>query len=151
MFTPDDAHWMQHALKMAQYAEQQNEVPVGAVLVVGNELIAEGWNQPILTNDPSAHAEIIALRQAGQHLRNYRLPKTTLYVTLEPCAMCASALVHARIERLVFAAKDPKGGAVSSQMNLLQHPSVKHVIQWQQGLLQEECGTLLQNFFKARR
>jgi tRNA(adenine34) deaminase len=151
MFSSDDEVWMQRAIAMAKHAEQQNEVPVGAVLVANNELIAEGWNQAISNSDPTAHAEIIALRQAGRHFQNYRLPKTTLYVTLEPCAMCASALIHARIERLVFAAKDPKAGAVSSQLNLLQHPLANHVIQWQQGLQQEECATLLQNFFKARR
>lgn len=142
---------MQQALSCARQAALMQEVPVGAVLVQNNQLMARGWNQSISQHDASAHAEIMALRAAGQHLRNYRLPNLTLYVTLEPCMMCAGAILHARIQRLVFGAFDPKTGAVSSVHQLLTHPRNNHRMQFQGGLLQDECGQYLRDFFKARR
>jgi len=147
----DDIYWMQQALSLAQHASVQGEVPVGAVLVKDNTLIAKGWNQPIGTHDPSAHAEIVTLRAAGQQLGNYRLVDTTLYVTLEPCAMCAMALVHARIKRVVFGARDPKTGAVDSALSLLSHASMNHVVEYTGGVLAEDCAQLLRAFFTARR
>jgi tRNA(adenine34) deaminase len=114
-------------------------------------VVAEGWNRPIGTNDPTAHAEIVALRAAGQALGTYRLTGTTLYVTLEPCAMCASAMVHARVQRLVYAATDPRAGAAGSVFNIVQHPSLNHRMECTGGVLAEECGALLRSFFVARR
>ena len=146
-----DYHWMNHALKLARRAQDQGEVPVGAVIVLDNELIAEGWNQPISTCDPSAHAEMMALRQAAKRLSNYRLLETTLYVTLEPCVMCAGTMIHARIKRLVFGASDPRTGAAGSVFNLLQSTHLNHTVQTQGGLLSDECGELLKTFFQARR
>lgn len=142
---------MHRALQLAQYAESKGEVPVGAVMVKNNTLIAEGWNQPICSNDPTAHAEIVALRGAGQKLKNYRLVDTELYVTLEPCAMCAGALMHARIKRLVYGAKDPKGGADLSVFRLLQDERFNHRILVSGGVLSGECGQILTRFFKAKR
>jgi tRNA(adenine34) deaminase len=146
-----DTYWMQHALVLAQRAEQAGEVPVGAVLVDNDEVIGEGWNQPIGNHDPSAHAEVMALRAAGQRLANYRLPGTTLYVTLEPCIMCVGALIHARIERLVYGAADPRTGAIDSVLKLADDPHLNHRIQCQGGVLSEECGALLKRFFQRRR
>lgn len=143
--------WMRLALAQAQLAEQSGEVPIGAVLVKDNQLIATGFNQPIATHDPSAHAEIIALRQAGQHLANYRLPDCTLYVTIEPCAMCAAALVHARLAEVVFGAFDEKAGACGSVMNLVQHNALNHRMAITAGVLAEECRELLRQFFQRRR
>lgn len=143
--------WMQCAFDLAQQAMEQGEVPVGAVIVYENEIIAEGYNQPISTNDPTAHAEIVALRQAGQTLNNYRFPGAVMYVTLEPCAMCAGALVHARIEKLYYAAHDPKTGACGSVFNLLQANELNHQVEIEQGIMEEECRTLLQSFFKEKR
>jgi tRNA(adenine34) deaminase len=145
-----DIFWLQHALRLAKKAADENEVPVGAVIVFENQLIGEGYNQPIKLNDPTAHAEIIALRHAARKIGNYRLVNTSLYVTLEPCSMCAGALVHARIGRLVFGVQDKKRGAVMSQLNLLDLPN-HHRIDWQGGLLIDQCSELLQNFFRARR
>jgi tRNA(adenine34) deaminase len=150
-FLEADLQFMQRAIELAQYAQTQNEVPVGAVLVLDQQIIGEGWNQVISQHDPSAHAEIMALREAGKSIQNYRLLNTTLYVTLEPCAMCASALVHARIQNLVFAAPDPKTGAVMSCLNLLSLPHLNHQISWQSGLCAATCSTMLSNFFKMRR
>ncbi len=148
---PDDPIHMARALELARAAEAAGEVPVGAVIVRDGVVVAEGWNRPIGTCDPTAHAEIVALRAAGQALGTYRLTGTTLYVTLEPCAMCASAMVHARVQRLVFAAADPRAGAAGSVFNIVQHPSLNHRIDCSGGVLAEECGTLLRNFFLARR
>lgn len=147
----NDTFWLQHALKLAQAAESAGEVPVGAVLVANNEIIAEGWNRPISSCDPTAHAEIIALRLGAAKLGNYRLMDTTLYVTLEPCAMCAGAMVHARIKRLVFGSYDPRAGAVGSVFNILEEKQLNHRIDYSGGLLDEECSVLLKNFFKAKR
>lgn len=146
-----DKDWLNHALQLANVAAKQGEVPVGAVLVKEDRLIAEGWNQPIGLHDPSAHAEMIALRQGAKHLQNYRLTGCTLYVTLEPCAMCAGAMIHARIERLVFGAYDPKAGAISSIFKIADTSALNHRIAWQGGIMAEQCGELLQNFFKERR
>jgi len=142
---------MQRALALARQAAQSDEVPVGAVLIRGEELLAEGWNRPVSSNDPTAHAEVVTLREAALRAQNYRLPGTTLYVTLEPCAMCAGAIVHARIARVVFGAADPKAGAGGSVMNLLAHPKLNHQTALTAGVLAQECGELLQEFFRARR
>jgi len=142
---------MRHALRLAQRAEQQGEVPVGAVLVKDNRCIAEGWNAPIATHDPTAHAELVAIRRAGTALTNYRLLDTTLYVTLEPCVMCMGAISHARINRLVFGAFDPKRGAVCNALSLSDAAFLNHRIRWEGGVLAEACGDLLRDFFRARR
>jgi len=147
----DDEAWMRHAIRLAQRAEQRGEVPVGAVLVLANQCVAEGWNQPIQTCDPTAHAEIMALRQAGQRLDNYRLVDSTLYVTLEPCVMCMGAIMHARVRRLVFGAFDPKRGAVCGPLQLSDAPFLNHQLNWTGGVLAAGCGELLIEFFKARR
>lgn len=146
-----DIRWMQHALQLAKSAEQQGEVPVGAVLILNNEIIGEGYNQPITDHDPTAHAEIIALRDAGKKIGNYRLLNSTLYVTIEPCIMCIGAIVHARCQRLVYGADDPKTGAVNSVFNILQSQKLNHHVECAQGVLAEECAQLLKNFFLARR
>lgn len=132
-------------------AQAAGEVPVGAVVAKQGSIIAEGWNRPIGTHDPTAHAEIIALRAAAQALSSYRLLDTTLYVTLEPCAMCAGAMVHARVRRVVYGASDPKTGAAGSVLNIVQHPALNHRVELTGGVLAEECGALLSGFFAARR
>jgi len=143
---------MQQALILAQKAKAQQEVPVGAVLVLENKIIGEGWNQPISRHDPTAHAEILALRNASHALQNYRLVDATLYVTLEPCTMCVGALIHARIKRVVFGALDPKAGAIASQLYLLdQWQKFNHRVEWEGGCLAEECSNFLKNFFKQKR
>lgn len=149
--TERDQHWMQLALSLANKAEAMGEVPVGAVLVKDNELIGEGWNQPITLHDPSAHAEVMAIRAAGQAMENYRLPNTTLYVTLEPCAMCAGLMIHSRIERVVFGAYDPKTGAAGSVFDTLIHEKHNHAIHTVGGVLEHECSEQLKAFFKKRR
>jgi tRNA(adenine34) deaminase len=148
-----EAHsfFMTRALELAREAERAGEVPVGAVIVKDGSIIAEGWNRPITTQDPTAHAEIVALRAAAQALSNYRLLDTTLYVTLEPCAMCASAMIHARVKRLVYGATDPRAGAAGSIFNIVQHPALNHRIETEAGVMAEECGALLRGFFVARR
>ncbi len=146
-----DLIWLQRALSLAKKAEQGGEVPVGAVIVKDNDCLAEAWNQPILTHDPTAHAEIVALRLAAKKLKNYRLVDCTVYVTLEPCLMCASAMVHARVKRLVFSALDPRQGAVTSVFQVLDNNALNHRVIWQQGALAEEAGGLLRQFFQARR
>ena len=146
-----DADWMQAALLLAARAAASGEVPVGAVLVQGESLLAEGWNQPIAAHDPTAHAEVLALRAAGQSLGNYRLADTTLYVTLEPCLMCVGAIVHARVARLVFGAFDPKSGAVTSCMHGFDVPGLNHRVAATGGILAGECGALLKQFFRDRR
>jgi tRNA(adenine34) deaminase len=146
-----DEVWMRRALELARRAEALGEVPVGAVVVHDSEIIGEGWNQPITSNDPTAHAEIVALRAAAQRLRNYRLTDTSLYVTLEPCAMCAGAIIHARIARVVFGAPDPKAGAGGSVFNLLANERLNHRASARGGVLADECAGLLQDFFQSRR
>ena len=142
---------MRYAIRLAHRAQQQGEVPVGAVLIKDKQCIAEGWNLPIAHHDATAHAEIMAIRKAGQVLENYRLIQTTLYVTLEPCVMCMGAISHSRITRLVFGATDPKRGAVCSALELTTAPFLNHVVVWQGGILAEECATLLRDFFRTRR
>jgi tRNA(adenine34) deaminase len=149
--SPDDEAWLRYAIRLAQRAEAQGEVPVGAVVVKDGRCIAEGWNAPIAQHDPTAHAEIIALRQAGLAVQNYRLTDATLYVTLEPCVMCMGAISHARIKRLVFGAFDPKRGAVCHALNLTDAAFLNHRVEWQGGVLEETCGELLREFFRARR
>lgn len=145
----NDTYWMAQAFQFALKAKDQGEVPVGAVLIsADNQLLGYGWNQVIQSNDPSAHAEIIAIRQATNQLKNYRLLNTTLYVTLEPCCMCAGALVHARIKRLVFATRDFKAGAAGSVYNLLRGYPLNHQLQIDEGIMQQECAALLTNFFR---
>ncbi|CAN7947449.1 unnamed protein product, partial [Ixodes hexagonus] len=136
------------ALSLAKEAERNNEVPIGAVLVKNNEIVSEGFNQPITLNDPTAHAEIVALRRAAAKIGNYRLIDTTLYVTLEPCAMCLGAMIQARIKRLFFGAYDLRAGAVTSVFQLLEEPRLNHRIDWGGGILVEECAWILKNFFR---
>ncbi len=154
MPTPDDdIRWMQHALALAERAEREDdEIPVGAVLVgADGQVLGEGWNRNLAEHDPSAHAEIVAMRRAGQALGNHRLIGTTLYVTLEPCAMCAMALVHARVARVVYGAADPKTGACGSVFDLLTDPRHNHRVEVQGGVLGEEAGRRLTNYFRAKR
>jgi tRNA(adenine34) deaminase len=147
----DHKRWMQRALELADRAAAQDEVPVGALVVRDGEILGEGWNQVVSARDPSAHAEIVALRAAASRVENYRLPGATLYVTLEPCTMCAGAMVHARIQQLVFAALEPKAGVVCSRCTLLDEPRFNHRVEWEGGVLAEESTARLQAFFKARR
>lgn len=147
----DDIYWMQQALNLAAYAESCNEVPVGAIVVHEDQIIGCGWNQPIATSDPTAHAEIVALRAAGKHRNNYRLIDTTMYVTLEPCLMCAGAMLHSRIKRLVFGAFDLKSGAIKSVFNVLDNNKLNHKVVYTGGILADECAALLINFFSKRR
>lgn len=142
---------MARALELARKAEALGEVPVGAVLVHNAELVGEGWNQPISSNDPSAHAEIMALRDAGQNISNYRFPDCDLYVTLEPCAMCVGAMVHARIRRLIYATAEPKAGAVISSGQLLNREANNHQVEVISGVMAEEASMMLSAFFKRRR
>ncbi len=146
-----DLYWMRHALTLAQHAAEQGEVPVGALLILNDEEIGSGWNQPINARDPTAHAEIVALRDAAQRFGNYRLLGTTLYVTLEPCVMCAGAIIHARVARVVFGAADPKTGAAGSVFDTLQSSLHNHRVAVAGGVLAEPCGMLLRAFFQARR
>ena len=147
----EDEKWMQRALALAKKAAQEGEVPVGALLVRDGQVLGEAWNRPIGNCDPSAHAEINALRQAAKNEANYRLPGATLYVTIEPCTMCVGALVHARVARVVFGAREPKAGAVISQNNLFEHPSMNTNIVYAEGVLAEECSQVMSDFFAYRR
>mgnify|MGYP001044494369 FL=1 len=146
-----DAQFMAKAIALAEHAAKCGEVPVGAVLVDSTGVVGEGWNQPISQHDPSAHAEVMALRDAGDRLQAYRLPETTLYVTLEPCMMCLGAIIHARIARVVYGAADPKTGACGSAMRLHEHPSHNHVVQVHSGVDAARCGAMLKTFFSTRR
>lgn len=147
----NDNDWMQKALAQAREAEAAGEVPVGAVLVRHDAFVAQGWNRPISTNDPCAHAEILAIRAAAARLNNYRLPDCTLYVTLEPCTMCAGAIIQARLERVVYGASDPKTGAAGSVFEILGTRKLNHDVEVAGGVLADECGSLLSDFFKDRR
>ncbi|WP_145590765.1 tRNA adenosine(34) deaminase TadA [Yersinia aleksiciae] len=146
-----DEYWMQRALTLALRAQEEGEVPVGAVLVLDNQVIGEGWNRSICDNDPTAHAEIMALRQGGQAVQNYRLLEATLYVTLEPCVMCAGAMVHSRIRRLVYGANDLKTGAAGSLVDILRHPGMNHQVEISAGVLADACSHQLSAFFRLRR
>ncbi len=148
---PADIDFMRLALAEAQLAADLGEVPVGAVLVHQGQVIGKGFNQPISSNDPSAHAEMVALRQAALAQGNYRLPGTTLYVTLEPCTMCAGLLIHSRVSRLVFGASEPRAGAVVSRAQVLDQAWMNHRLEVEGGVLAEECGEVLRAFFKGRR
>jgi len=146
-----DVKWMNRALELARQAEQAGEVPVGAVVVYEDKVMGEGWNRPIGTHDPTAHAEIVALRKAAELISNYRLTGATLYVTLEPCPMCAGAIVHARLARVVFGAADPLAGAAGSVFDLLNAPTLNHRVQTQGGVLADLCQQQLRGFFQSRR
>jgi len=146
-----DEGFMNRAIELAREAQAAGEVPVGALIVRDGEILAEGFNRPISTRDPTAHAEMVALRAAAARVDNYRLTGTTLYVTLEPCAMCAGAMVHARVARLVYAASDPRAGAAGSVFNVVQNAALNHRLEVVPGVLAEACGTLLRDFFVARR
>lgn len=146
-----DEQWMQKALRLAQRAEALGEVPVGAVVVLEGKVIGEGWNQPISGCDPTAHAEVMALRAAAKHQNNYRLPNADLYVTLEPCTMCAGAIVHSRVARVVFAAPEPKAGAVISNANVFDRGEMNHRVEYLSGVCQEASVDMIQAFFKRRR
>ena len=146
-----DLNWMQRALELARRGEAAGEVPVGAVLVRDGSVLAEGWNRPIGSHDPTAHAEVVCLREAGALTGNYRLADTTLYVTLEPCLMCVGAIVHARVVRLVYAADDPKSGAVKTVCRGFDLPGLNHRVEIRSGVLAQECGDILREFFRRRR
>ncbi|MBV1874888.1 MAG: tRNA adenosine(34) deaminase TadA [Gammaproteobacteria bacterium] len=149
--TSIDEKWMHYALSLAKKAESIDEVPVGAVLVKGETVMGEGWNQAITQSDPTAHAEVVAIRQAAQSVKNYRLSGSVLYVTLEPCAMCVGAMIHARIERLVFAAREPKSGAIVSGFTLLDEQVFNHRMDVVEGVLAQDASDLLTNFFRKKR
>lgn len=146
-----DDYWMRCALELARQAEKEGEVPVGALVILENQIIGAGWNQPIGLSDPSAHAEIAALRDAARRQSNYRLPGATLYVTLEPCVMCVGAIMHARIARVVYGAADPKTGAAGSMFELLGSDKFNHRVAVARGVLADQCAELLRNFFQSRR
>jgi tRNA(adenine34) deaminase len=146
-----DVDFMHRALELAQRAALDAEVPVGALLVRGDDVIGEGWNRPIMSQDPTAHAEVVALRAAAQRLRNYRLERTTLYVTLEPCAMCMGAALNARVSRVVFGAWDPKAGACGSVIDLPREPKLTHRVDVFGGVCSDESAALLRDFFESRR
>ena len=151
MFSDRDIFWMERAIHLAEQAAVADEVPVGAVLVYNDEIIGEGFNRPISHCDPTSHAEIIALRQGAEKIGNYRLLKSTLYVTLEPCIMCAGAMVHARIDQLIYGTTDLKAGAIVSQANILEHAFLNHKVNHKGGLLADRCGQLLSQFFREKR
>ena len=151
MVESKDQYWMERALELARKAEAAGEVPVGAVIVKDDEIIAEGWNQPISSNDATSHAEIMAMRVAGEKLGNYRLLDTTVYVTLEPCSMCVGAMIHARVAKVVYAASEPRTGALGGAFNLLEANQHNHIFEVEAGLMAEESRMLLQNFFQSRR
>lgn len=146
-----DIFWMQHALELAHRAESEGEVPVGAIVVYEDQVIGEGWNRPIIDNDPTAHAEIMALRSAAKKMNNYRLIDTTLYVTLEPCIMCTGAIIHSRVKRVVYGATDPKAGAAQSAFTILGTDCLNHTVDVENGILAKECGQILTDFFKNKR
>lgn len=147
----DHERWMRHAIALAEQAARVDEVPVGAVLVEAGEIIGSGHNQPIGSHDPTAHAEIVALRSASRFKQNYRLPGCALYVTIEPCTMCVGALIHARVELLVFGAREPRAGAVVSVQELLNESYYNHRVDRLEGVLAEQCGELVRRFFKLKR
>lgn len=151
MATPKDYGFMRRALELAEIAAERGEVPVGAVLVRNGVIIGEGSNRPIGNCDPSAHAEIIALRRAAEQESNYRLPESTLYVTIEPCTMCFGAIVHARVQRLVYGASEPRAGAVASQLKLAEAGFFNHKIQVESGVMEEEAASIVREFFRGRR
>jgi tRNA(adenine34) deaminase len=146
-----DEAFMRAALALADEARERGEVPVGAVLVIDGEILGRGYNQPVSRNDPTAHAEIVALREAGRQSGNYRLPGSTMYVTIEPCQMCVGAMVHARVARVVYGTPEPKAGAIESAMRAHEHPSLNHRLEAAGGVLEADCRNIIQTFFKERR
>jgi tRNA(adenine34) deaminase len=144
-------HWMRQAIALAQQAANNNEVPVGAILVLDNQVIGEGQNQPIESQDATAHAEIVAIRAACAELHNYRIPGSTLYVTIEPCTMCVGAMIHARIESVVFGAREPKAGALVSNLQLQNKPFFNHQLNYVEGVLATDCSKLMTEFFREKR
>ncbi|WMY95251.1 MAG: tRNA adenosine(34) deaminase TadA [Arsenophonus sp.] len=150
-YAKKDLYWMQQTILLAKYAQTKGEIPVSALLIYDNKLIAKNWNQPIFSHDPSAHAEILVLREGGKYFKNYRLLHTTLYVILEPCIMCAGAMIHARISRLVYGAYNTKTGAAGSVINIFNYPDIKHRILVSGGILADECSSILNCFFKKSR
>lgn len=151
MTSDNENSWMQYALELAKKAEKKGEVPVGAIVVRNGEIIAEGWNQPISANDPTGHAEIVAIRKAVANLGNYRLAGSELYVTLEPCVMCAGAIIHARISRVIFGASDPKTGAAGSVFDILGTDRLNHKVEVLRGIKEDECASILREFFMYKR
>ena len=147
----DEQLYMSQALELAREAFAVGEVPVGALVVRDNKVIGRGYNQPIKNSDPTAHAEVIALRDAANTLKNYRLSGCEIYVTIEPCAMCVGAMVHARIQRVIFGAIEPRAGALVSQLQMMDMPHFNHSFDWQGGVLESECGALIKEFFRGRR
>ena len=147
----DDQYWMKQALELAAEASERNEVPVGAVVVLNDQIVGRGFNSPISGCDPSAHAEIQALRDAAKHLDNYRLVDATLYVTIEPCSMCAGAIVHSRIKRLIYGALEPKAGVATSQILFFDQPWLNHLVEVKGGVLADECSSMISEFFARRR
>jgi tRNA(Arg) A34 adenosine deaminase TadA len=147
--SPED--FMREALELAREAERRGEVPVGAVVVLNGEVAGRGFNQPITTSDPTAHAEIVALRDAARRIGNYRLSGSTLYVTIEPCQMCVGAMIHARVAKVVYGAREPKAGAIESVMRAHEHPALNHRLAAEGGVLEEECRAAIQAFFEQRR
>ncbi|HKE31780.1 MAG TPA: tRNA adenosine(34) deaminase TadA [Candidatus Angelobacter sp.] len=147
----EDAAWMRAALEQARIAAHAGEVPVGALVTKDGEIVGQGHNRNLLDNDPSAHAEIVALREAAARLGNHRLGGCEMFVTIEPCAMCAGALIHARLARLVYGASDPKAGAVASVLQVLNHPGLNHKMEVKSGVLADECSAVLQTFFRSKR
>jgi tRNA(adenine34) deaminase len=147
----EDERFMRAALDLARRAQERGEVPVGAVVVLDDAIVGEGFNQPIAAHDPTAHAEIVAVRDAARRIGNYRLPGATLYVTIEPCQMCVGALVHARVARIVYGAREPKAGALESAMRAHEHPSLNHRLVAVGGVLEDECREVIQGFFEERR
>lgn len=147
----EDIFWMTKALELAQKAWDEDEVPVGALVVLDGRLLGEGYNQPVGSSDPSAHAEMTALRRAAKTLGNYRLPGTVLYSTIEPCSMCAGAMIHARIERLVYGAAEPRAGAVESTIQVLSNDNLNHRVEIRSGILQAECSEMISRYFKVKR
>lgn len=151
MRSRDDAAWMELALEQARLAAEAGEVPVGALVIRDGEIVGQGHNRNLLDHDPTAHAEIVALRQAAEHLRNHRLGGCTVYATIEPCSMCAGTLIHARVSRLVYGASDPKAGAAGSVLKVLNHPDLNHKIEVTAGILSDKCSEILQEFFRRKR
>ena len=148
---PTDDHFMKRALELAQQAADRGEVPVGAVVVRNGKIIGQGHNQPIASHDPTAHAEIMAMRDASKNLSNYRLTGCDIYVTIEPCTMCVGAMVHARIRQIFFGALEPRAGALTSQLQLMKDAHFNHSILWEGGILADQCATVLRDFFRQKR
>ena len=151
MRSRDDEVWMEQALEQARLAAKEGEVPVGALVIKDGEIVGSGHNRNLLDHDPTAHAEIVALRQAAARLGNHRLTDCEMFVTIEPCAMCAGALIHARLSRLIYGASDPKAGAAGSALQVLNHPSLNHQMEVKSGVLVEKCSEILQEFFREKR